>query len=249
MLEEFAISEAQKWAFSGTALLDHLARREPEFDPAVPGRSADLTPLCQWLEAKGYVEPGGREGVFRLSDRGLGLTKLFAQRYSLMLSLFDVFCAVDLGEGEFAMARFREFPDEASWRLHLSDERWEDLRVPVLDHEDGDPIDFVFMQFAHQDRLGIEADGWEAAMLDGRMWEGIAEVCNGALEVEDLGFEQDGKLVEGETVLDEVIERGFEIVRDLCGGEPEVIENLDLWDADQGKEDSPRPVWLDPWKL
>ena len=57
----------------------------------------------------------------------------FKDRYQDFLKNFDCYCAVDLGEGEFAFEEFWEYEDEDEWCSYLDQERWEDLRVAVAE--------------------------------------------------------------------------------------------------------------------
>ncbi len=149
--------------------------------------------------------------------------RLFRQRYEEFLSVFDIFCAVDLAAGEFAFSSYYDFPDDASWKQFLSQDRWEDLRVAVAIHKGLDPLEIVFMSFVMEGRFADNPDGkWELGLLSGELWNGIVEIVNSNPHPCELAYhipapDDPTRTIEvtGADVMSDVISRGAAVMFDL----------------------------------
>ena len=243
------ISPERRRLFNGTVLLGHMASRSIDYDVLLPGSQTHLEAILSWLMTRDLVEIS--EGnCYTVSTLGHATVAAFRKRYRRILQYFDVFSAVDLGVGEFALSRHAEFESEAEWGRFLNDERWEDMRVAVAGYLGADPVELVFAHFMQEGRFDFEAGGWEISLLEGLVWNEIEEICQSSLTVDDLGYDE----VKGEDVIREVVEQGFLLTRELSEWNPEVMGHLARWahsrQAPEWKPDeSGQPFWKTRWTL
>ncbi len=248
-MSEMTISHERRRLFNGTVLLGHMATREVKYDVLLPGSQAHLDTILSWLLTRELVEISA-ENFYQVSTLGYATAAAFQKRYRRILQYFDVFAAVDLGSGEFALAQHAKFKSETKWGRFINDERWEDLRVPVARHLGADPIELVFAHFMQEGRFSFVAGGWEISLLEGIIWNEIESVCEGSLTVGDLGYDE----VKGEDVITEVIEEGFLLTRKLSDRDPEVMSHLARWAPSRQAPDwdldgSAQPFWKTQWSL
>jgi len=248
-MSEFRVTPEKRTLFNGTVLLGEMAARDLKFDVLLSGSLANLEPILTWLLTRDLVEISS-ENYYEVTSLGHAADAAFTKRYRKLLQYFEVFSAVDLGSGEFAFAQYEEFTNEAAWRRFLSDERWEDLRVPVSKFLGADPVELVFTHFMREGRFDFEKGGWEITLLEGMIWNEIEQICWGSLEVADLGYDH----TSGEDVLKEVIEEGFLLARSLSDHEAELMAHLARWSPSRGAPDctpdsSPAPFWKTRWNL
>lgn len=173
-----------------------------------------LTPILTWLIEKDYAFVDDKDAL-RATSQGADVVAQFEQRYKTFLRDYDVFCAVDLEAGEFGLAHYEEYPNPGDWQAFLAQDRWDDLRVTVAIHEGIDPVEIIFMGLIKDGRFGRDEDGWNFDLLLGSIWDEVGQVCNSALTIEDLAFDDDGAHVDGATVVEEIIERGKDLMSGL----------------------------------
>ena len=205
MPKTFSIDEAQKLRFAAIFLLEKMVNQRRTWSTWLEGNDTDLEPILEHLVMKDLV--GLQNNRYAVTAKGKQALSDFMARYTDFLKNFDVFFGVDLEEGEFAMASWNEIEDDAEWETHINDERWEDLRVTVADYKGIDPVEIVFMSFLNEERLSSDKEGWQFDLLLGSTWDDILEICNTALSMDDLGYED----VSGEDVLRDVMTQGAEL--------------------------------------
>lgn len=243
------ISEEQRRLYRGTVLLGHMVARNIEYDVLLLGSEGNLEPILQWLLTRELVTISS-DNHYQPSTLGLATDTAFKRRYRRTLQYFDVFSAVDLSSGEFAMASHPHFQSDAAWLRFLQDDRWEDLRVAVAHSLDADPLELVFAHFMQEGRFNFEDGGWQISLLEGLIWQEIEEICQHSLKVADLGYDQ----VPGEQVITDVIEQGFLLVRELSDEEPKLMGHLARWlpsrqATTHPPDDSLTPFWKTRWNL
>ena len=248
-MSEMTISSERRRLFNGTVLLGHMAARKLEYDVLLPGSQANLDAILSWLMTRDLVEIS-EQNFYEVSTLGFATFAAFQKRYRRVLQYFDVFSAVDLSSGDFALAHYEEFKTEADWRRFLNDDRWEDLRVPVAGYLGADPIELVFAHFMQEGRFSFEEGGWEISLLEGLIWNEIEEIFSASLTVADLGYED----VAGEAVMAEVVEQGFLLVRELSARDPELMCHLARWAPSReapewALDHSSQPFWKTRWNL
>ena len=130
MNRPYTISEARKREYAGIYLLEYMVNSPATFPLLLGDGDAFLETILEWLLIKGYVEIRDNE-KYVPAENGREILKNFLARYSEYLTVFDVFCAVDLEAGEFAFASYFDYGTSADFSDFLDDERWEDLRIAV----------------------------------------------------------------------------------------------------------------------
>lgn len=236
--------------FAATVLLGHMAERDRTFDVLLLGSQAHLQELLNWLMVRKLVEIDDRSHHYTLTAQGKEKVRLFTLRYQKLLTYFDVFSAVDLEEGEFALASFSRFKTGTSWQDFLDHDRWEDLRIPVAIELSADPLELIFAHFMQEGRFDFDTAAWELTLAEGLVWQEMEEILQHSVTAGDLSYDD----VSGSSVLRDVIEHGFILVRELCDEDPEILAHLARWsplhDGDSVPADSSsKPFWQEPWQL
>ena len=213
-LKKYSISEEQKKRFAGIYLLDYMINTPRAIPIFLDGNDADLEPVLEWLMAKGWIQIHNDEKYVPHPEGRKALAKFLA-RYSEYLTMFDIYSAVDLESGEFAFSRYFDFETDEEWKDYLNDPRWDDLRIAVADFKKMDPVEIVFMSFIAEKRFGRDESGWQFDLLLGSVWDEILEICNTAIQWEELGYEDEQGPVPAEDVIIDIIEQGTDIMLDL----------------------------------
>jgi hypothetical protein len=212
--DPWVITEDQKLRFAGLYLLEYMINRPQIFALWLERDDSELEPILEWLLVQGWIEIR-EEKDYVPNAAGRLVIEKFLERYAKFVYFFDVFSAVDLGAGEFAFARYFEFSAHDEWLAFLHQERFEDLRVAAAEFLDIDAVEIVFMSFLREDRFGRDAAGWQFDLLLGTVWDEIIEICNSALDVEELGYDQDGSRITGEQIMGDILAQGAGLLGEL----------------------------------
>ncbi len=223
---KYHASEEQKKQFASLYILNAMVNDKIVIPVYLEGNDEDLEPVLEYLMARQYITIKDNES-YETDAKGYEVLKRFMARYSEFLKIFDVYCAVDLGEGRFAFQEYFDLSD-AEWESHLNDERWEDLRVAVAEFKELNPVEIVFMSFLKEGQFGDRGNGWQFDLLLGSVWDEILDICNSALSVSDLGYtDEDGDYIEGASVLEDVIAQGAELNLELHKHEESLRNSAD----------------------
>ena len=190
MSRPYTITEARKREYAGIYLLEYMVNRPATFPLLLGEGDAFLETILEWLLIKGYIEIQDNE-KYVPAEKGRETLKNFLARYSEYLTVFDVFCAVDLEAGEFAFASYFDYETSEAFNDFLDDQRWEDLRIAVAEYKKLYPVEIVFMSFIAEKRFGRDETGWQFDLLLGSVWDEILEICNSSLAWEELGYEDE----------------------------------------------------------
>lgn len=209
MSKRFSVSDDQKKDFAAIFLLEKMINKGHKFPLWLEGNDKDLEQVLEYMMMKDLAAVDGEH--YKPTAKGKSKLQKFMGRYVDFLRNFDVYCAVDLTEGEFAFREWFEYEEESAWDDYLCEEHWEDLRVAVAEYKGIDPVEIVYMSFLNEGRFGEDDEGWQFDLLLGSIWDDILEICNSALKVDDLGYEEDGDVVSGEDVIRDIIGQGVEL--------------------------------------
>lgn len=235
-MTKYSVTEEQKKRFAGIYLLEYIINTPHAFSVFLDDNDQDLEPVLEWLMMKGYIQILEGEKYIPTPEGRKELLS-FMQRYSEFLTLFDIFSAVDLETGEFAFARYFEFDENADWKKFLNDDRWEDLRVAVANFKGMDAVEIVFMSFISEKRFGRDKSGWQFDLLLGSVWDDILDVCNSALQWQQLGYEDEDGQVKAEDVIVQIVEEGTDIMLGLLDEEERRGEYDAFSDSDGEADD------------
>jgi len=219
MSKKYSITEKEKKEFAGLYLLEYMINTPYSPPLFLDGNDQDLETVLVWLMAKGLIEIKGDENYIPTQDGRKHLQKFMA-RYSEYLTMFDIFCAVDLESGEFAFESWEEFESDEEFHDFMDDDRWDDLRVAVADYKGMNAIEIIFMNFINEHRFGRDGSGWQFDLLLGSVWDEILLLCEQSVQWKELGFEDDQGTVPAESVVEDIITQGTEIMLDLLGERP-----------------------------
>ena len=126
MKSMLSIDENTKLQYTGLYLLTTLHKNLLTLSQKDAYKSETLAKVIQWLELQAYIKTDN-DGTYILQEKGLSILGSFMSRHKDFLENYDVFCAVDLEEGEFAFSYYDEFSNEDDWQKFLSDSRWDDF--------------------------------------------------------------------------------------------------------------------------
>ena len=234
-MKKYQTTGEQKNQFAGIYLLDYMINTPQSFSLFLDKHDEDLEPVLEWLLTKNYVEIENNEKYIPAPKARTAL-KLFLARYSEYLTMFDIFGAVDLKAGEFAVSSYFDFEDDESWNEYLNRNNWDDLRIAVADFKKMDPVEIVFMSFINENRFGRNESGWQFDLLLGSVWNDILDVCNTAIQWQELGYEDEQGIVPAEDVIKDIISLGTDIILETLEKEERLIKQGHL--TTSGKKNS-----------
>jgi len=216
MSKKYSLSEEEKKGFAGIYLLEYMINTPYSPPIFLDGNDQDLETILAWLMAEELVKIES-ETKYIPTEKGRERLKKFMARYSEYLTMFDIFCAVDLESGEFAFEKWEDFENDAEFKNYIDDDRWDDLRVAVADYKEMSAVEIVFMNFINEHRFGRDESGWQFDLLLGSVWDEILDICENSVQWNELGFEDDQGVVPAEAVIEDIITQGTEIMLDLLG--------------------------------
>ncbi len=207
MPKPYVLTNDQKMQFAGIFVLEYMINKPHEFPLLLSKNDQDLETILEWLLVNELIQIKQNES-YSPTDKGRESLNKFIDRYSEFLNVFDIFCAVDLETGEFAFESYFDFDDKVSWDLFLREDRWDNLRIAVADYKKLNPVEIVFMSFISENRFGRNQTGWQFDLLLGTVWDEILEICQTAIQWDELGFEDEEGIVPAEAVIEDIIVQG-----------------------------------------
>jgi len=214
MGRRITVDQQTRLQYAGLYLLKLVQDPEIDSDEILAEDEELLTPILSSLVERDYAYVGDDDRL-RITGKGSDVVEQFSERYQRFLRDFDVFCAVDLETGDFAFAYYDDFTDRDEWELFLSEERWDDLRIAVGEYEGIDSVEIVFMSLVQDNRYGWRDDGWDYDLLLGKIWDEIARICNNAVRLEDLAYQDGGEQISAEVVIQDIIQQGRGLIERL----------------------------------
>jgi len=213
--KKYLVDVSKKEQFVGILLLSYL-NEGGKIPILMDGDFKVLEPLLIKLNAKGYVCVSGDS--YKTTASGVAVFKTFLQRYSEYLKVYDIFCAVDLGTGEFALKKVFDIVDDEEWHMYLNLPRWIDVRVAVAEFKKLDPCEIVFMSFIQEGRFYLKKTGWQFDIYAGLIWSEVENICNTAYTVDDIN-QGDSTIIEN--IISEGISEGAKVAVELIKAEEE----------------------------
>ena len=259
MPRTYSITDNKKKTFANIFLMEYIVNKPHRFSTFLQDRDEALEPLLTDLYNNDFLEIEGSD--YAPTDKGRELVDRFQKRYTEFLNIFDIYCAVDLEEGDFAFRRYFDFETDEQWHNYLDDERWEDIRLAVAEVKGIDPIEIVYMSFIREERFGRDEDGWQFDLLLGDIWKEIIDICNHALCADDLAYDD----VSAEEVFEDIFRQGGNLLKELHKQEDELIPPTVYHDDDNEDDDNIQtivvvvdsgyyydpffvsPMWGTPW--
>ncbi len=225
--DTYSISKERIKEFGTLYLLERMVNTPRSFSVLLEDDDSHLEDLLTFMVARDYLDINDKNRYVP-TKKGREVVVRFKKRYQDFLKNYDCYCAIDLGEGEFAFEQFWEFEDEDEWVEYLEEDRWEDLRVSVAQFKKLDPLEIVFMGFLNEDRFEDKTDGWQFDLVLGTLWDDLINVCNSALALDDLAYDdEEGATVSGEDVMKDILKQGGELNLRLRKQEDEMMEEED----------------------
>ena len=206
--EEDALHEAKNDLKEAERARDAVEREMEEvnsrrFHLSLASKDEDqLEPTLMEMEKQGWIEVG-EDDYYITNDKGLEIYQKLTEQQESYVSHFDIYAYVDLQEGVFA--------DPQSDLLE--GDRWSDLRVAVAQHKGIDPYRVVFLSML-ADGVWFENPDWRFDLGMGTLLDNLESLVMDQLSVDELGYEDDQGMVEGEEVIADVIEQGTALARE-----------------------------------
>lgn len=209
--------------------MDQISRHRYRLHPTFSGDDSLLADHVAEMVKRGFLNDPAVTGqkLFDLTPEGVRAMRRFDRRYIEYLNIMEIFGAVDLETGDFALSSYYKL-DDVEWERFINNDRWDDLRVAVAEHKDLDPFEVVFMGFFHEGRFNPENGRWQREVMESDVWRDLEELVVGAASVEQLSYEDHGHTIAGEDVLRDVIRRGVKLSEVLWREEMELVDGGEL---------------------
>lgn len=196
------LSETTCKRFAALALLDRMVGARVSYHAALlEGDNSFLEPVFDMLLREDLVSIGD-DDHYRPTPLGRRAYQRLLHQQQSYLAHFDIYAAVDLGEGAFGE------PDQD----YLDDPRWSDLRVAVAEFKGVDPYRMVFLSMLAGGQF-FANPGWKFDLaLGSSFFSELEEIVRSQIALEELGYtDEDSTQVSGEDVLEDVILQGAAI--------------------------------------
>jgi hypothetical protein len=184
MRVEYKLEAKDKSYFVSILLLDNIINKKHRYQSLLVGDRVYLDEYLIGMMADGMVTLS--DSHYTVTEKGRRTLNEFMARYTEYIKTCDVFSAVDLEQGVFALSSFHDIKDDAQWERYLQLDRWEDVRVAVAQYQNQNPMEIVFMSFINEGRFNTEVSGWEYDMTYDLIWDEVVAICNTAIQLSDL---------------------------------------------------------------
>jgi len=230
-LAELKVTQEKRDLFASLLLLDQMINQQRYF--TVGKFDNDILDLLINLEVKGYAKLNGT--TYIPTDKGRDILSTFLHKYWQFVRVFDVYSAVDLRTGEFAFSQSLTIDSDEEWNELLHEDRFSDLRLTAANFKGVDPIESAFMVFLSEGKFDLESKGWEFNLVSTLIWDEVEEMVKESMDIDDLTYtDADGDIVEGKSVIEEVVDQGSKLMVDLAKEEDE-LDRQEQEDEDEAQ--------------
>lgn len=226
--KKFQISRDLKFKYITIVLLNEIINFQTYFESYLIGDDMFLHDYLQYMQANELLEIKMDQKldkeIFAPTVKGREALVNFYAKYFEYLKVYDIFCAVDLGIGEFAFDSMLNDMSDDEWHDFLNQQRFSDVRVAVAEFKKLDPTEIVFMSFLNEQKFDTQKEYWQQNLTKDGVWNEIEDICNTAISLEYLS--KDG-------VIEDVVKKGSDLMLDLLKRADQVQEE----DANQQQEE------------
>lgn len=222
---KYEVLEKDKTKYVCLVLLNEIINFQHYFNVAPTRDEVFIEPYLRMMYVAKVLDM--KDGQYIPTELGRQELVNLYEKYYDYLKMFDIFCAVDLEQGEFAFSSMTSGWSDYEWIEFLENERFSDVRVAVAEFKGLDPIEIVFLSFLNEGRFEIGNGRWEYELTGDAVWREIEEICNTAISAEYLS--EDG-------VLEDVIKQGTEIALQLIKEGEELQAELEA-EYDESEEE------------
>lgn len=239
------LSEETCRRMAALVMLDRVITEPRSYHPALlDGDDEFLGSLFDYMLGEDLVSVGD-DDYYEATPKGNKAYQQMLQQQRSYLIHFDLYSAVDLSEGAFA--------DEE--HDLLDDPRWSDLRVAVAEFKAIEPYRMVFLSMLADGSFFENADWKFDLVLGSSFFKELEEIVRSQISIDELGYEdEDGSVIPGESVLEDVILQGARVNRERMEHERSRQESLlddeppdEDGDGEEEYETVVAYVPYDPW--
>tara|TARA_Y100001970_G_scaffold293417_1_gene440057 strand:+ start:69 stop:965 length:897 start_codon:yes stop_codon:yes gene_type:complete len=155
-----------------------------------------LEPLLKFMEEKNILTVGS-DNFYQPTKKGRDFYYQLVEQLESYVIHFDVFAYVDLENGVFGDPN-QDF---------LEGDQWSDLRVAVSEFKGIDPFRVVFLAMMSEEKF-FENPDWKFDLGLGTLFDDLEKIVQDQLEIDDLGYEDEGEIVTGEDVIKDIFKQG-----------------------------------------
>lgn len=203
--KKYELTGEMKSKFISLVLINEIINFQHYFPVDAQDDNVFLNKYLQEMESHGLLQV--KNDKYIPTAKGREYLVNFYAKYFEFLKVFDIYCAVDLKEGQFAFAEmFNDDMNDEQWKDFLCEERFSDVRVAVAEFKKINPVEIVFMSFLNENKFDCTKERWQVALTKNDVWNEIIEICNSAISLEYL-LEND--------VIQDVIKQGSALMLDL----------------------------------
>jgi hypothetical protein len=200
----YTLLEKDRVKYISLILLNEIIQFQHYFPVRLTGEDVFLEPFLQGMVERGLLRV--ERGEYLPTDLGREELVTLYNKYYEFLKFFDVFCAVDLSQGEFAFSSINNDWSDDEWFEFLGQERFSDVRVAVADFKGINPIEIVFMSFLNENRFDCGQPRWQYFLTGHDVWNEILEICNSAVSLDYL---------KSEGVIENIVREGSDLALEL----------------------------------
>lgn len=233
MSNRFKMTAEDRQTYSTVLLLESMTNQGNRYPILLSKDQEYLEPFLAKMVGVCLAKVEGK--YYLPTEKGREVLKSFYKKLYDFQMVFDIFAAVDLNAGEFAMSSYFEFDEDEDYEEFLDDERWEDVRVAVCEFKKMDPVEIIFMSFCNEGRFDFEKKDWEFDLHADLIWDEMLEIANSQLSPEQI--EKAGQENGMEDVMKNMITMGLEAIKKVKAEEARLEEEAAEEDEEELEEE------------
>lgn len=211
---DYNILKEDRRRYASLIILNEIINNQKCWSIILENEDKYLEELFTGMLSDEWVKIDNEKYVYVPTKKGEDILIDVYQRLKEYLSIYDIYSAVDVENGEFAFDKYWEMSQD-EFSDYLNNERWMDLRIAVCQFKKINPIEIVFLSFLNDNVFDIDKDGWQFDLYSDLIWDEIINICKTAYSMEEFG---------GECAMIDLLTKGNEVMKKLFEQEEEMDE-------------------------
>ncbi len=234
VLEKVVMTKEKRELYASLLILDRMINNHSYLE--IGKYDSCIDDLLIDLDAKGYIKLEGTTYV--PTSKGRDILSKFLKRYDEFRKAFEVYSRVDVQTGEFAYEKFFEIEEDADWGAYKDEDRFEDLRLTIAAFKGMDPLECAVLIFMSEGEFDTQKKGWEFELTSTLIWDDAETLVKESKDIKHLSYEdEDGDEVSGESVIEDIIKQGAELLVNIKTTEAEIDAQIAEEEAQEEEEE------------
>ena len=222
---KYSLTPEQKMYFSSVLIMDIINEDGTEFPVILSDKELRLDMYLLHMAEQGWLKVVG--GKYIPTEDGVAMLLNHKQKLVEFRALYKIYCAVDLGKGEFGYDKYFDFDTDEEFIEYINQEQFEDMRVAVCEFKKINPLEVIFLEMFDSGKFGLDTEDWVYELVTSKTWDLMVSIANDNVHVDDLiEYDENNKVTAtGEQVMEIILARGSELSKNLLKQQQEFDKN------------------------